>query len=98
MQSDPTTAEVKVFSTDSNAWIVQTPGRAYPALVVQGDTFASFCHMAESILERARSCDCSDPELVDEADELVELLRARLNHYETVLEQAGFERPLNPNG
>ena len=32
--------EVEVYSEATNHWIVRTPGREFPAMVIQGDT----CH------------------------------------------------------
>ena len=85
--------QVEVYSRDTNAWIVRTPGRQYPALVVQGDSFSTFVALAESILARARACGCADTELVEEAEELRELLSARLSHYATALGRYGFDVP-----
>ena len=85
--------EVESYAQDVNAWVVRTPGRKFPALVVQGDSFNGVFGLAQSILDRARSCSCPDKELVGEAEELRDQLWARLTHYEDVLRASGFALP-----
>ena len=85
--------EVESYSENANAGIIRTPGRQFPAHVVQGDSFSHFFALAQSVLERARACDCADEELRDEAEELRDLLWGRMQHYEDTLRAAGFERP-----
>ena len=89
----PNHEQVEVYTRDTNAWVVRTPGRQYPALVVQGDTFSSFVSLARSVAERAHACGCADAELAEEADELRDLLAGRLTHYATVLGEYGFDVP-----
>jgi signal transduction histidine kinase len=83
---------VEIYSRATNAWIVRTPGRQYPAMVVQRDSFDRLLALAESIANRAR--DCADAELEEEADELRELLSNRLAHYVGVLSEYGFHVPI----
>jgi hypothetical protein len=85
--------EVEAYSQAVNAWIIRTPGRQFPAHVVQGDSFSQLFGRAQSILERARACQCEDKELVAEAEELRDMLWGRIQHYETVLREAGFTLP-----
>ena len=85
--------EVEAFARDTNQWIVRTPGRKFPAMVVQGDSFSVLFSLAQTILERARACQCPDAELVGEAEELRDLLWGRLHHYETVLREHDFSLP-----
>jgi hypothetical protein len=85
--------EVEVYSQAVNAWIVRTPGRQFPALVVQGDSFSQLFALAQEVLERARTCACSDPKLVDTAEELRDQLWGRLRHYEEILQASGFTLP-----
>ena len=87
--------QVETYSEDTNAWIVRTPGRKYPALVIQGDSFSILFTAAQSVLERARACQCKDHELVEEAEELRDLLWNRLSHYEQTLRESGFDLPYN---
>jgi hypothetical protein len=62
------TANVEVFSDAVNSWIIRTPGRQYPALVIQGDTFSTFLASAQELLERARVS--GDNGLIEMATEL----------------------------
>lgn len=82
---------VEIYSRATNAWIIRTPGRQYPAMVVQRDSFNHLLALAESIATRAR--ECADAELTEEADELRELLSNRLAHYVGVLREYGFHLP-----
>ena len=85
--------EVETYSQTVNGWIIRTPGRQFPAHVVQGDAFSHFFALAQSVLERARACECADEELRGEAEELRDLLWGRMQHYETTLREAGFQLP-----
>ena len=85
--------EVEVYSQAVNAWVIRTPGRQFPAHVVQGDSFSQLFALAQSILERARACGSGDEELVGEAEDLRDQLWGRVQHYEDVLRDAGFSLP-----
>ena len=85
--------EVEVFSQAVNAWIIRTPGRQFPAAVVQGDSLSSLYALAESVLARARACGCADPELAGEAEELRDQLWGRVRHYEETLRASGIRLP-----
>ena len=85
--------EVESYSRAVNAWIVRTEGRRFPALVLQGDSFYHLYALAESVVNRARACDCVDAELAGEAVELRDLLRGRLQHYEDTLQAHGIALP-----
>ena len=84
---------VEAYSEDTNAWVIRTPGRKFPALVIQGDSFSILFSRAHGVLERARACQCEDPQLVDDAEELCELLWGQLRHYEETLRANGFDLP-----
>jgi hypothetical protein len=83
--------EVETYSEQVNAWVVRTPGRSYPALVVQGDTFSTFYRSAEALLDQARQR--RDEELIELAMQLRDDLAGFLHHYETVLAENGFDLP-----
>ena len=85
--------EVEVFSDAVNAWVVRTPGRQYPALVIQGDTFSNFFALAQELLERVRKIGDSDS--IDTAAHLRDRLWEQLHHYEDVLSANGFQLPYN---
>jgi hypothetical protein len=86
-------AEVEVFSSDTNHWVIRTPGRAFPAVVVQGDSLSILARRAEEILHGLRAISSIDSEVVDHAEMLCDLLQERLDHYEAVLHKHGIELP-----
>ena len=85
--------EVEVFSNATNHWIIRTPGRAFPAMVIQGDSFSILVRGAERLLHGVRAVSSPDSELVDQAEMVCELLQERLKDYEAVLHQHGIELP-----
>jgi hypothetical protein len=84
--------ELDVLSEESNFAIVRMPGRNFPGCVVQGDSLCILYHRALDVLSRVKTTH-SDSELIDDATELVEMLGGRLDHYESVLRESGFELP-----
>jgi len=87
----PETEEVEVYSRDVNAWIVRTPGRKFPALVVQGDSFHQLFALAHEICQRSEGVQ--DEELQRTAEELRDILWGRLLDYEEALGRHGFSLP-----
>lgn len=87
------TVEVEVFCEETNAWIVRTPGRKFPAVVIQGDSFSVLFSSAQEVVEQARRI--GSPALIEEAEELRNQLWAHLYRYEQVLEQHGLPLPYN---
>lgn len=85
--------EVESFSQATNAWVVRTPGRHFPALVIQGDSFSDLFARAQSLLDGLRAASPAQPQLVQYAEELRDLLWRRVQHYETVLRENGFDLP-----
>jgi hypothetical protein len=79
---------IEVFSEASNTAIVRMPGRKFPGMVIQGDTFSNLVSLAEQIRRKA-----TDGPLQDDADHLLRLLSDRLAHYEQVLSENGIELP-----
>jgi len=83
--------EVEVFSDTVNAPVLRHPGRRFPGSLIQGDSLSVLWGLARSI--RDRVAGHSDEELVGEAEELFELIHARLIGYQATLEAAGMELP-----
>jgi hypothetical protein len=83
--------EVEMFSTVPNNAIVRTPGRRFPGNVVQGDSLSILVKHSSAVLRMAERI--GDPDLLDEATGLHELLEARLRHYEAVLQEHGLKLP-----
>ena len=87
----PKRLTLDVFSTASNAAIVQMSSRHFPGLVLQGDSLSVLYRLSTSIAERAKLS--ADSELIDETEELRLLLEAYIQQYEAVLEAHGLALP-----
>lgn len=83
---------VELLYEESNFAVVQLPGRAYPGVVIQGDSLYGLWALADEIINTV------DPEEVKElADELAGLLKNRLEKYQTVLKKDGIKLPYVPS-
>lgn len=89
----PEVVEVEVFSSPVNGWIVRTPGREFPGVVVQGDSLSVLFDLAQSILDRCRTDVGTHGEVLDDAEALRDALWARLAAYEAVLKEHGLSVP-----
>ena len=88
---------IKVLGRAVNGWIVQTPGRRYPGVVIQGDLLKSLYNIARELSRSTQNLE--QEEVKDLASEMEELLRSRLLMYETVLKEHGIGLPYpNPVG
>ena len=65
--------------------IVQMPERAYPGIVVQGDTWYSMKQRAERALAKAEELMPEDTDELYDLRHVVEWLDGMLRHYETTL-------------
>lgn len=90
--SQPEVAEI--LSHQTNAAVVQLPGRRFPGIVIQGDTLASLVRAADDICRLATNAG-SSRDLRFEAASLRDRLRVFQAHYETVLASHGIELPYN---
>jgi len=84
--------ELEVYSDASNFGILRMPGRKFPACAIQGDSLCILFQQAQDVLSQLKSRGAVQ-ETVDAAAEIVELLGARLDHYEAVLSEHGIELP-----
>lgn len=87
--------EVEAYDQAVNAWVIRPPGRRFPAVVIQGDSLHQLYALAQGVLDRARAQERRDPELIDEAEMLRDLLWQRMRQYEEVLHRHGFDLPYN---
>jgi hypothetical protein len=90
------TTFVEVLSKDINSAVIRTPGRSYPALVIQRDSFGVLHERAKTVLEGIRACNCDNSKVVDDCEELFELLDARKRHYEETLHARGVTSSPQP--
>jgi hypothetical protein len=64
--------------------ILRTPGRTFPAVVIQGDSLSILYDLAEKVAEEALLVS-GNSEFIDAAAELRDLLRFRIELYENGL-------------
>lgn len=83
--------ELDVLCEDSNYAVVRMPGRNYPGVVIQGDSFANLVGLARELISELERR--SHEEAKEIAEELFDLLAGRQQHYEQVLLQEGIELP-----
>ena len=72
--------------------VIRIPGRAFPGILIQGDSLNSLYSLALDI-QNLVNTDPNSEELVDLTTELVTLLSDRLKLYEDVLKENNLELP-----
>ncbi len=82
------TADAKLLSEPTNGAVVHLPGRAFPGVVIQGDTLDSL--IAEL---REASSEISAAERDRLLADVIERLEGLQARYETVLEREGMTLP-----
>ena len=83
--------EVEVLSEAANAAVVRMPGRRFPGVVVQGDSLRILHDLAADVVAQCQPT--GDEELQGTAEEMLDLLRQYLLHYEETLRASGIELP-----
>ncbi len=81
-----------VLDSTSNVAVVKLPGRRFPGSVIQGDTLFEMMDRSGEILSRSKHTD--DVELAGLAEELLEDLTLRFQHYLRVAANSGFQAPV----
>jgi len=82
---------VELFGHPGNNAIVRMPGRAFPGVLVQGDTLASLRdHLARA--ERTLY-DHTDVDAVDHIGLALDQIDEMLDRYERALTEHGLQRP-----
>jgi len=81
-----------IVSRAGNWAVVHLPGRRFPGIHIQGDTFAAMRTQLESAARLLRSAP-ADSHALDDVDGVVEEMNAMLAHYEQVLVKRGSKRP-----
>lgn len=79
---------VKVLHHQSNLAVVAMPGRAFPGVVLQGDSLRSMLTVLEEV-----ACDVSTENGKLAVEDIIERVRGILSVYEEVLEKADIEIP-----
>jgi len=84
-------SEVEIFCDAPNNVILINAGRNFPGIVIQGDQLRSLLRLAERASAEFRSK--ASGEALDNIEELEELLREKVELYERVLSDNGFDLP-----
>jgi hypothetical protein len=85
--------ELEVYSSESNCAVIKPPGRNYPGCVIQGDSLAILCQMAQNITTFVRELNVEDEDFLENVQELNNALVGRLLHYQDVLSSNGIRFP-----
>jgi hypothetical protein len=81
-----------VWSRAGNCAVVQLPGRTFPGVHVQGDTFAAL-RTELSAAARILRLDPGNDEALDELDHAVQEMEAIVVRYEEALSERGIRLP-----
>jgi hypothetical protein len=81
-----------IVSRAGNWAVVHMPGRRFPGIHVQGDTFAALREQLAGAARALRDEPC-DPRALDEVDYVVDEMSAMLAFYEQALAERGIQRP-----
>lgn len=84
---------LEIFARDSNYAVIKPPGRRYPGCVIQGDTLAGLCCMAQQIAHYVEAANIRNDDLLENVQDLNNALVGRMLHYQDVLAQHGIEFP-----
>jgi hypothetical protein len=84
--------DASILRRDGNWAVVQLPGRRFPGIHIQADTFAA---LREQLARAGRALrdGPSESEALDELRGVVEEMDAMLRFYEQVLLEEGIRRP-----
>jgi hypothetical protein len=79
--------EIEVLCDDTNAAVVRMPNRAYPGVVVQGDSLINLSYWAETAYQRALKI--GDKSLTIAAGNILSKVREMMEIYQRI--QSGGE-------
>ena len=85
--------QLEVYATDSNYAIIKPHGRKYPGCVIQGDSLAILCRLAQDIAACARDGDTMSESFLADVQEVTNSLLDRMLHYQSVLSSHGIDLP-----
>lgn len=91
-RSSHSSEDAPIYARDGNLAVVHIPGRRFPAVAVQGDTFHTLVVQAEEVSAALLTAGV-DIEIVAEVEDLVARLRAVRAFFEGVLRDKDIARP-----
>lgn len=77
------TADVEIYSDQTNAAVLRHPGRRFPGVLIQGDSLYALCVQADDACASAK--EKLDADAYGELNHLRNALWGYLNHYKSVL-------------
>ncbi len=86
-----TRVEIEMFSETTNCPVVRVPHRNFPGVVIQGDSLMILLCEAQDVCKLAAGSD--NPELIEGADYLRDLLSDYVSEYERVMDSNGLKLP-----
>ncbi len=96
-KSNPSEGAARVLAVAGNAAVVQLPGRRFPGVLVQGDTFALLCERLDDALAGWLQRQAADPS-AEEAREVAAEFRRLQTFYEQTLGAEGIRLPYAVRG
>lgn len=82
---------VEIYSDETNSAVMRHPDRAFPGLLVQGDTLYALCQLADAVCVGLTPADPAYPA----ANKLRNALWSCLNHYKSVLDDHDIGLPFS---
>lgn len=82
---------VEILSDQTNAAVMRHPGRAFPGVLLQGDSLYGLCQRADLACRQVGRGEPGFAELND----LRNILWSYLNHYKATLQDHGMELPFS---
>ncbi|MCU7731259.1 hypothetical protein ODJ79_46760 [Actinoplanes sp. KI2] len=89
--------DAAILSRAGNWAVVHMPGRRFPGIQLQGDTFAGL-RAQLAAATRSLHARLGDLDALDDLDNAVQEMDAILAFYEQTLAERGFERPCQSEG
>ncbi len=84
---------LEVYARDCNYAVIKPPGRDYPGCVIQGDSLAILCRMAQNVAKFVANANINDEDFLDNVQQLNNSLVDQLLHYQEVLAKHGIDFP-----
>ena len=89
--------EIEIFSDQSNSAILRHPGRAFPGVLIQGDSLSSYVSLLNEAVAELKTGDRAEG--IDLVEEVQEILESHLAHYANTLNEEGVDLPFTwPRG
>lgn len=82
---------LEVLSTASNSWVIKISDRAYPGVLVQGDSLNNLLVLAQEVVASIEAAEYDEAKST--ASEIVDIIASMLSIYEAAMKEHGKELP-----